>query len=93
MLQMLPLNAFRSQTLLNLAVLLGWQMVGDAVLMMCKARPSMPSKATSGIEQDLARLNGLLLLVGEAPVCSSPLRTGHVLCLDAFIASTSHPWL
>lgn len=66
MLQELPLNAFRSQTLMNLVGLLGWQVVGNSVSLMCKAGLSMPSKATSGIDQDLARLNGLLLLVGEA---------------------------
>ena len=66
MLQVLPLNAFRSQTLMNLAGLLGWQEVGNSVLLMCKAGPSMPNEAIPGIHQDLSRLNGLLLLVGEA---------------------------
>ena len=63
--QVMPLNSFRSQTLLNLAGMLGWQKVGDAVPVMVRAVPSMAQQLTSGISQVLAGLNGLLLLGGE----------------------------
>ena len=66
--QVMPLNSFRSQTLLNLAGLLGWQKVGDAVPVMCRAVPTMAQQPNSGISQVLASLNGLLLLSGETPV-------------------------